>query len=201
MIYGYARTSTVDQKAGLDVQKCDLALAGCTPVYIEEASAVGERPVLDGILAKLQKGDQLVVTKLDRLARSVVHLGQLLEQIHAAGASLRILNLGMDTSTPTGKLMLNVLGSVAQFEREMMLERQADGIAAAKAAGKYRGRPVAHSHHDVAAAWNEGAHEPGNPYDFVGGKLGVSRRQAQRLVAAARLSQEVKLVSRLRPLE
>lgn len=140
MIYGYARTSTVDQKAGLDVQKCDLALAGCTPVYIEEASAVGERPVLDKVLGALSRGDQLVVTKLDRLARSVVHLGQLLEQIHAAGASLRILNLGMDTSTPTGKLMLNVLGSVAQFEREMMLERQADGIAAAKAAGVYKGR-------------------------------------------------------------
>lgn len=196
MIYGYARTSTVDQKAGLDVQKCDLALAGCTPVYIEEASAVGERPVLDKVLGALSRGDQLVVTKLDRLARSVVHLGQLLEQIHAAGASLRILNLGMDTSTPTGKLMLNVLGSVAQFEREMMLERQADGIAAAKAAGVYKGRKPRHDAEavrafvqtvvDNAPAQLGRSVQSGDPAlaRTAAGHFGLSVRQVQRILAS-----------------
>src|SRR6478735_1819625 len=89
----------------------------------------------------LRRGDVLVVTKLDRLARSMAHLMDLLKVIEAKGASLRILGSdGLDTGTPNGRLMLNVLGSVAQFEREIMLERQREGIAKAKAAGKYKGR-------------------------------------------------------------
>lgn len=185
MIYGYARTSTVDQKAGLEAQMAELRTALRHPcqLHAEEASAVGERPVLDGILAKLQKGDQLVVTKLDRLARSVVHLGQLLEQIHAAGASLRILNLGMDTSTPTGKLMLNVLGSVAQFEREMMLERQADGIAAAKAAGVYKGRKPRHDAEAVKDFYHDlRQKDRANPVDLTACAFGLSIRQVQRIL-------------------
>lgn len=87
-----------------------------------------------------REGDTLVVTKLDRLARSVRHLGEIIGQLETKGVGLRILNLGLDTSTATGKLMLNVVGSVAQFEREMMLERQREGIAKAKAEGKYKGR-------------------------------------------------------------
>jgi DNA invertase Pin-like site-specific DNA recombinase len=82
----------------------------------------------------------LVVTKIDRLARSVGDLCAIVGKIEAKGASLRILAMNLDTATPTGKLMLNVLGSVAQFEREVMLERQREAIAKAKADGKYRGR-------------------------------------------------------------
>ena len=81
-----------------------------------------------------------MVTKLDRLARSVMHLGELVEALEAKGVGLRILDLGLDTTNATGKLMLNVLGSVAQFEREIMLERQREGIAKAKAEGRYKGR-------------------------------------------------------------
>ena len=81
-----------------------------------------------------------MVTKLDRLARSVTHLGRLLEHLTDKGVALRILSMGVDTGTPTGKLMLNVMASVAQFEREMMMERQREGIAKAKAEGKYKGR-------------------------------------------------------------
>ena len=91
----------------------------------------------------LRTGDKLVVTKLDRLARSVHHLGQTIEQINAAAASPVILDMGckaVDTSNLTGKLILNVMSSVAQFEREMMLERQREGIAKAKSEGKYKGR-------------------------------------------------------------
>ena len=91
----------------------------------------------------LREGDKLVVTKLDRLARNVMHMGELLQQIEAKGAGLVILSLGsetIDTSTATGKLILNMMVSVAQFEREMMKERQVEGIKRAKAEGKYKGR-------------------------------------------------------------
>ena len=81
-----------------------------------------------------------VVTKIDRLARSVADLCTIVKRIEAKGATLRILAINLDTATSTGKLMLNMLGSVAQFEREMMLERQREGIAKAAAEGKYQGR-------------------------------------------------------------
>lgn len=142
MLIGYARTSTLDQTAGLDAQQRDLTAAGCERVYVEQVSSVdvGERQELARALDNLRSGDALVVTKLDRLARSMAHLMGLLAIIDGKGASLRILSMNLDTGTPTGRLMLNVLGSVAQFEREIMLERQREGIAKAKAAGKYKGR-------------------------------------------------------------
>ncbi|MGE7470058.1 recombinase family protein [Bosea sp. NPDC003192] len=142
MLIGYARTSTLDQTAGLDAQERDLASAGCERVYVEQVSSVdvGERQELARALDNLRQGDALVVTKLDRLARSMTHLMGLLGAIEAKAATLRILDMNLDTGTPTGRLMLNVLGSVAQFEREIMLERQREGIAKAKAAGKYKGR-------------------------------------------------------------
>lgn len=183
-VIGYARVSTPDQQAGLNAQMRELEQAGVLPLscWWEAASAVGERPVLDEIISCLSAGDQLVVTKLDRLARSVVHLGLLLEQIHAAGASLRILNLGMDTSTPTGKLMLNVLGAVAQFEREMMLERQREGIEAAKLAGKYTGRKPRVDHDLVRDIHKAQSHTPGNAVAVTAEKLGLSVRQVQRIL-------------------
>jgi DNA invertase Pin-like site-specific DNA recombinase len=81
-----------------------------------------------------------VVTKLDLLARSVAHLVSLGERLDAKGVSLKVLEQAIDTSTPTGRLMFNMLGAIAQFERELMLERQREGVAKAKAEGKYRGR-------------------------------------------------------------
>ncbi len=98
------------------------------------------REALRGAMEYARQGDTLVVTKLDRLARSVRHLGEIVEALETKGVGLKIVDLGLDTSNATGKLMLNVLGSVAQFEREMMLERQREGIAKAKALGKYKGR-------------------------------------------------------------
>ncbi|WP_417240875.1 recombinase family protein [Celeribacter halophilus] len=142
MIVGYARTSTLDQTAGLEAQERDLAKAGCEKVFVEQVSSVDvkAREKLSEALDYIREGDTLVVTKLDRLARSVAHLLELLGEIEAKGASLRILDMSIDTGTPNGRLMLNILGSVAQFEREIMLERQREGIAKAKAAGKYKGR-------------------------------------------------------------
>lgn len=141
-LIGYARTSTLDQKAGLDAQRRDLEALGCQRLFIEQVSSVDvkERRELAEALAFIREGDTLVVTKLDRLARSSQHLLEILETLTAKGAALRILNMGIDTGTPTGKLMLTIMGGVAEFERAIMLERQREGIAKAKAAGKYKGR-------------------------------------------------------------
>jgi DNA invertase Pin-like site-specific DNA recombinase len=140
MIIGYARTSTVEQVAGFEAQHRDLTTAGCGKVFAEQVSSVAQREQLEAALDYLRDGDVLVVTKLDRLARSMRDLLGIVSTIEAKGASLRILAMGMDTTTATGKLMLNVLGSVAEFERQMMLERQREGVAKAKAEGKYKGR-------------------------------------------------------------
>jgi DNA invertase Pin-like site-specific DNA recombinase len=142
MIIGYARTSTTDQKAGLEAQHRDLSKAGCEKVFSEEVSSVDKasRRELDAALEYAREGDVIVVTKLDRLARSVAHLLQIVETLEAKGVSLRVLDMAIDTATPTGRLMLTLIGGIAQFEREIMLERQREGIAKAKAAGKYKGR-------------------------------------------------------------
>lgn len=142
MKLGYARTSTTEQVAGFDAQIRDLEAAGAEKIFREQVSSIGDRPELDRLIGILRPGDELIVTKLDRLARSVANLVAICDLITKAGATLRILGIdGMDTRTATGKLLLNVMGSVAEFERSMMLERQREGIARAKAEGKYTGRP------------------------------------------------------------
>ena len=143
MLIGYARTSTIDQAAGFAAQLVELNAYGCGRTYQEQVSAVASRHELETAIDMLRTGDKLVVTKLDRLARNVMHMGDLLQQIEAKGAGLVILSLGsetIDTSTATGKLILNMMVSVAQFEREMMKERQVEGIKRAQAEGKYKGR-------------------------------------------------------------
>ncbi|WP_420558805.1 recombinase family protein [Roseovarius sp.] len=140
MLIGYARTSTLEQKSSIETQRESLRAIGCERVWEEQTSSIGPREALRGAVSFCREGDALVVTKLDRLARSVRHLGEIVEELEGKRVGLRILDLGLDTSNATGKLMLNVLGSVAQFEREMMLERQREGIAKAKALGKYKGR-------------------------------------------------------------
>jgi len=144
MIVGYARTSTLEQVAGFEAQLRELQAAQCERIFREQVSSVAHRAQLQAALDFVRQGDILVTTKLDRLARSVADLMAIIQALETKQVGLRVLNLGMDTQTPTGRLMLTVLGGVAQFEREMMLERQREGIAKAKADGKYRGRkPVA----------------------------------------------------------
>jgi DNA invertase Pin-like site-specific DNA recombinase len=155
MMIGYARTSTLEQEAGLEAQLRDLRFVGCEKLYQEQTSSVGSRKALEAAIEFAREGDTIVVTKLDRLARSVTHLGTLLDQLTNKGIALRILNLGVDTGTPTGKLILTVMGGIAQFEREMMLERQREGIAKAKEDGKYKGRkPTARAKADEIKALN-----------------------------------------------
>jgi DNA invertase Pin-like site-specific DNA recombinase len=118
----------------------DLKALRCEKLYYEQVSSVGLRPQLVAALEFVRSGDTLIVTKLDRLARSMVHLGTIIADLEAKGVTLRIVNLSLDTSTPSGRLILNVLGGVAQFERAMALERQREGIAKAKAEGANKGR-------------------------------------------------------------
>lgn len=142
--WGYARTSTSDQLAGLADQIAQLKAAGCDEqsIYQEQVSSMKmeERVEFTKVLAKLAKGDVLVFTSLSRAARSMIHMMEIEAQVSKAGATIRILDLNCDTATPNGRLTFNLFASVATFEREQMLERQAIGIAAAKAEGKYKGR-------------------------------------------------------------
>ncbi|KAB0678057.1 recombinase family protein [Aureimonas leprariae] len=145
MLIGYARTSTLEQEAGLEAQIRDLSALGCEQIFSEQVSSIARREQLEAALTFARKGDTLVVTKLDRLARSVLHMAEIAGRLDAKGVALRVISMGggeggLDTSTATGRLMLNVVMSVAQFEREMMLERQREGIAKAKSLGRYTGR-------------------------------------------------------------
>jgi DNA invertase Pin-like site-specific DNA recombinase len=143
MLVGYARTSTTGQRAGLEAQLRDLKAAGCSKVFQEQVSSIGERAQLEAALDYVREGDTLVVTKLDRLARSARGLNELVDTMERKGVALRILNFGggqVDTRGAAGRLVLNVFAAFAQFELEIMKERQREGIADAKAAGRYKGR-------------------------------------------------------------
>ncbi len=182
MLIGYARTSTADQAAGFEAQLRDLKAAGCEKVFAEQLSSVdvANRTELARAIEFAREGDTLVVTKLDRLARSVAHLLDLVDALEAKGVALRILGMAIDTGTPNGRLMLNILGSVAQFEREIMLERQREGIAKAKAAGKYRGRaPTARSRSDDVLE----LHRKGTGASEIARRTGISRASVYRLLS------------------
>lgn len=144
MIIGYARTSTIEQISGFESQIMELQNAGCEKIFREQVSSIAIRTQLESALEFVRDGDVFVVTKIDRLARSISDLMAIIKSLEKKKVGLRILNLGIDTGTPTGKLMLTLLGGIAQFEREIMLERQREGVARAKAEGKYKGRkPIA----------------------------------------------------------
>jgi len=143
MIVGYARVSTSDQTAGLEAQERDLTAMGAERLYSERVSSVAQRVKLAECLAYLRDGDVLAVTKPDRLARSTAELLAIEADLSRRGVGLIVLSMGgecLDTRNPTSKLMLTILAGVATWEREMMLERQREGIAKAKAEGKYMGR-------------------------------------------------------------
>lgn len=136
---GYARVSTEGQE--LTVQLEELKAARVDKVFKEKASGVKEdRPELAKMIDYAREGDTVVVCKLDRVARSTKHLLSIVETLEAKKVAFRVLNINLDTATPTGKLMLSMLAAIGQFEREMMLERQREGIRLAKAAGAYTGR-------------------------------------------------------------
>ena len=141
MLIGYARTSTSNQKYSLEDQIKKLTSKGCGKIFSEEISSVSSnRPEFEKALEFGREGDTLVVTTLSRFARSISDLWKHLEKLDSKEVSFQILDMNLDTSTPTGKLLLTMLGAVYQFEREILLERQLVGIAKAKREGKFKGR-------------------------------------------------------------
>lgn len=181
MLIGYARTSTLDQKASIELQERELIGVGCEKVFCEQVSSVdvANREQFTLALDFIRQGDTLVVTKLDRLARSVTHLYSIVDTLKGKGAELRILSMGIDTSTATGKLMLTVLGGIAEFEREIMLERQREGIERARREGKYKGRkPTAKAKADDVLRLKDdglGATE-------IASRLGIGRASVYRIL-------------------
>jgi DNA invertase Pin-like site-specific DNA recombinase len=182
MIVGYARTSTVDQIAGYEAQERELRQAGADRIFCEQVSSVAHREQLQQALDFVREGDTFVVTRLDRLARSMAHLAEIVGQLEQKKVTLKILAMGLDTSSATGLLMLNVLSSVAAFEREVMLERQREGIAKAKAEGKYRGRkPTALTQAGEVMKLKDQGFNPTQ----IARKLGIGRSSVYRCFAEA----------------
>jgi DNA invertase Pin-like site-specific DNA recombinase len=179
-IVGYGRTSTFDQKAGLEAQIRDLKAAGCEKVFSEQVSSVAQRAELTRALDYVREGDILAVTKPDRLARSTADLLNIVQGLEAKGVALLVLSMGgqaVDTRTPTGKLMLTMLGAIAAFERDLMLERQREGIAKAKSEGRYKGRaPTARAKYDEVRK----LHADGVGATEIAQQLGISRASVYR---------------------
>lgn len=144
MLYGYARVSSSTQN--LDVQIGKLTEYGVDKIYKDKKSgrAGSHRPSFNELLEVVEQGDTIVVTRLDRFARSTVDALKTIDYLDGKGANLVILNVSgdvLDTSTPNGRLMVTVLSAVAQFEVDLSRDRQKEGIAAAKVRGVYKGRP------------------------------------------------------------
>ena len=142
MIIGYARVSTDDQN--LDGQLDALGVAGAGKVFADKITGTARsRPELDRLLDQLRGGDVVVVTKYDRLARSLRDLLDIVDAVQARGAGFRSLAEEIDTTTPAGRLIFHVFASIAQFERERIAERTREGLAAARKRGRVGGRPPA----------------------------------------------------------
>lgn len=186
MMVGYGRTSTADQIAGLEAQIRDLTAAGATKLFTEQVSSVAQRAKLTECLTFLREGDVLMVTKPDRLARSTVELLTIEADLAKRGVGLIVLSMGgekLDTRNPTSRLMLTILAGVAMWEREIMLERQREGIAKAKADGAYKGRkPTARAKSaEVLRLAGEGRLKP-----EIAAQLGIGIASVYRILGAAK---------------
>ncbi len=148
---GYARVSTVDQDPALQIDA--LTAAGCSKIFIAQASgSLREQPELSKALDYIRNGDQLVVWRLDRLGRSLRNLIDVVKDLDARGVALVSLTESIDTSTTTGRLVLHIFGALAEFERELIIERTQAGLAAARLRGRQGGRPSVLSGEKLDAA-------------------------------------------------
>jgi DNA invertase Pin-like site-specific DNA recombinase len=176
--YGYARVSTNDQD--LAIQEAALKSAGCEVIRSEKQSggSMEGREELRTVLAFLRKGDVLIVTRIDRLARSIGDLQDIVRQLRAKGAALKATEQPIDTATAAGKAFLDMLGVFAEFETNLRRERQLEGIAAAKVRGVYKGRKASIKPEAIAAlrADGLGATE-------IAKRLGIGRASVYRVVA------------------
>ncbi len=174
-IIGYARVSTTDQDC--TIQEAALRKAGCDPIRSERVSGTSTkgRDMLATVLDFLQPGDTLMVTRIDRLARSVADLENIVARIKERGAFLSATEQPIDTSSPAGKAFLQMLGVFAEFETALRKERQMEGIAKAKAAGVYRGRKPS-----VNADRVKALQEQGMGASAIAAELGIGRASVYR---------------------
>ena len=186
MLIGYARVSTSEQVAGMEAQHTSLAATGCTKLFSEQVSSIAQRDQLSAALDFAREGDTLVVTRLDRLARSTADLLAIVSTLEAKQVGLRILDFGgtlVDTKSPTGRMLLTMFAAVAEFERAIMLERQRAGIAKAKAEGRYRGRaPTARRQTGRVAELRA----TGKGASAIAVEVGISRASVYRIISEAR---------------
>ena len=152
MKYGYARVSTVSQD--LESQVAALESQGCDVIYSEKFTGTkADRPKFKEVLSKLEEGDTLVVTKLDRFARSTVDAINTVKELFSRGVKVHVLNMGLVEDTPTGRLILTIMSGFAEFERDMIVERTQEGKAIAKQREDFReGRPNKYSKKQIQHA-------------------------------------------------
>lgn len=176
-IYGYARVSTADQDLAL--QYAALERAGCSIIRAEKASGTKRegRAELDLLLEFMREGDTLMVTRIDRLARSIRDLQNIVHDLRGRGIALKATEQPIDTSTAAGKAFLDMLGVFAEFETNLRRERQAEGIGAAKARGVYKGRPATVDNEAIKSLLLQGV----GPSEAAR-RLGVSRQAVYRVI-------------------
>ena len=178
--FGYARVSTNDQDCGIQVAA--LNAAGCDRVWSEKvsASSLRDRVELAAMMAHVRKGDTVLVTRIDRLARSIGDLQDIVRDLKARDIELQATEQPIDTKSAAGKAFLDMLGVFAEFETNLRRERQAEGIAKAKAEGAYRGRPAKFDADEVRRLRSEGLGGTA-----IAQRLGMGRASVYRLLGAA----------------
>ncbi len=185
MFIGYARTSQLHQRAGLEGQIDDLTEIGCERLFVEQVSALARRPELQAALDFVRSGDTLVVKRMCRLARSTVELLNIVAKLEAKGVGVRVLDFGggeLDTKSASGRLLITVLAAVSEAERTMMLERQRVGIAKAKQEGRYKGRaPTARCKSPHVRELRSSGLCPTE----IAARLGMSRSSVYRILSEA----------------
>ena len=177
-LYGYARVSTVDQD--LTIQQNALRAAGCQVIRSEKKTGTKRegRTELDLLLEFLRDGDTLVVTRIDRLARSVRDLQDIVHDLKGRGVALRATEQPIDTGTAAGKAFLDMLGVFAEFETNLRRERQLEGIAVAKAKGVYKGRPATIDPAEIRRLHREERLGPA----AIARRLGIARSSVYRVL-------------------
>lgn len=189
-VYGYARVSSTDQDTAIQVDQ--LKVVGAENIICETKSGknVSERDKLSLLLEMLSSGDTLVVTKLDRFSRNTLDTLKLVQDLDAKGVTFKALDIGVDTSTPTGKFAVTIMAAVAELERTKIKERQMEGIAKAKDAGKYKGRKPSYQEHIPAI---RKLLVLGYSKSYIAKELGLSRPTLYKAIAAIDSDEQVSM--------
>ena len=186
-VVGYARVSSLGQS--LDVQLDKLKAAGCSKIYQEKVSGTSTngREQLAAMLDYVREGDTVIITKLDRMGRSLADLLDIVNQLDTKGVTFKVLDQSIDTGSAQGRLMFQMLGAFAEFETALRKERQMEGIAKAKADGKYTGRPKTIDEQAIRDALKAGDKSP----TVIAKELGIGRATAYKIAKQMREAGEL----------